>query len=73
MRPGGPVGTCCGFSCWRVFSNGPSGLGLRRFFIIHNFSEFIIPIKIPSEEAIAETEIHPVTPEAKKKKVLNII
>ena len=28
----GPVCTCCGFSCWRVFSNGPSGLGLRRFF-----------------------------------------
>ena len=32
MRAGGPVCTCCGFSCWRIFSNGPSGPGLRRFF-----------------------------------------
>ena len=34
LRAGGPVSTCCGSSCWRVFSNGPSGLGLRRFFSV---------------------------------------
>ena len=32
MRPGGLVCTCCDFSCWRVFPNGPSGSCLRRFF-----------------------------------------
>ena len=34
MRAGGPVCTCCGFSCWRVFSNEPSGPGLQRFFSV---------------------------------------
>ena len=32
LRAGGPVCTCCGFSYWKVFSKGPSGLGLQRFF-----------------------------------------
>ena len=32
LRNGGPVCTCCGFSYWKVFSKGPSGLGLQRFF-----------------------------------------
>ena len=32
MRAGGPVCTCCGFSCWRVFPKGQSGPGLWRFF-----------------------------------------
>ena len=34
LRAGGPVCTCCGFSCWRVFLGGRLGLGLWRFFSV---------------------------------------
>ena len=32
LRAEGPICICCGFWCWRVFSNGPTGLGLRKLF-----------------------------------------
>ena len=41
--------------------------------ISNPISELVIPIEIPSEEAEAETEIHPVFVEVKDKKVLNTI
>ena len=50
LRASGPVCTYCGFSCWRVFSNGPSGLGLRRFFsvvIIFN-AKFVLDLGMVS-------------------------
>ena len=46
MGAGGPVCTCCGFSCWRVFSNGQSDLGLWRFFgaIVIFVTKFVLDL-----------------------------